>query len=161
MVWPYSIRHTFSQHVARQRSSYVYYVIMFSVFLPLFLLFFIGWLIPHAGLPAWSAAFICIASITQYACTFIPETVGWKRRWHRILATTSAFGLIPPIIILAIFSHIYEVRLISVLSVIVMFVMPIIFLQPKVLKRFGESYLIQVAYYGAFFVPVLVAAYFA
>ena len=157
MVWPYSIKHTFSQHIARHKSSTLYYSILFSIFLPLFLTFFIAWLVPHLQLPTIVTVLIVAVAITQYACTFIPETHGWRRQWHRALAGSSAFGLIPIVFSLTFVPHM-PVQVTATCSSILMLILPIIFLHPK-FHKFGESYIIQAIYYAAFFTPVIVATY--
>lgn len=157
IIWPLSAKHTFSQHIARHRSSMIYYLILFSIFLPLFLFFFLGWFVPHFQLPVVVTVAILFVGVTQYACTFIPETVGWRRQWHRALAGASAFGLMPIVAALLLIPS-PLLQTLALCSLIIMIILPIISLTPR-FRIFGESYWIQVLYYVAFFAPVMVAAY--
>jgi hypothetical protein len=157
LLWPLDIHHTFSQHVARKRSSIVYYVVLFSLFLPLFLLFFMGWFIPHFHLPFYTTLLVLIVAVTQYACTFIPETTGWKRTWHRSLAAGSAFALIPLVLSLIAIPN-TSLRIVVIICAVAMVLLSIIFLNPR-FSRIGESFYIQALYYTAFFLPVLLATY--
>lgn len=157
VVWPYSTKHTFSQHIARHRSSTIYYCLLFTLFLPLFLSFFIGWFIPHFHLPPVLILCIAFVALTQYICTFIPETTGWKRQWHRVLAGGSAFGLIPIVASLLLLPYL-SITILVYCSLTLMILLPIAFLHPY-FHKFGESYIIQAIYYAAFFIPVLITAY--
>ena len=42
-VWPDGINRTFSQHVARHKASIIYYILLFSIILPLLLLYIFKW----------------------------------------------------------------------------------------------------------------------
>lgn len=52
-VWPQGTHKTFSQHAAAHRQAIVYYVVLFSVVLPLLLLFFLGWFVPALHVSRW------------------------------------------------------------------------------------------------------------
>ncbi len=158
VAWPLDIKHTFSQHVARHKASITYYIALFSVFLVAFSVFYIGWFIPTLQLPFYTSILYCVAMITQYTCTFIPEIGGMKSVLHRILAATSAFTLIPlTLALLTIPSPAMRVTVLA--SVSIMIILPIIFLHKRLKRYLGESYLIQALYYAAFFTPVLIATY--
>lgn len=88
VLWPSNPRNTFSQNIAKQRSSILYYIALFALFLPIFLLFMLGWFIPHFSLPPYTYTLVWVAAITQFACTLVPETRGWKVFWHRFFAGT-------------------------------------------------------------------------
>ncbi len=154
--WPYSIKHTFSQHIARYRASIIYYIILFSVFLPLFLIFFGGWFVPHFQLPLYVLVLMGVVAFLQLACTLIPELPGWRREWHRALAGLSAFGLMP-IVASLLFIPSTLIQVLVIISLALMIILPIIFLGHS--KRLGESYIIQTLYYAAFFIPILVVTY--
>src|SRR5882672_2950783 len=95
--WPHGKHMTFSQHIAGARHTIVYYILLFSPALPLLVLFFTKWFVPAFGLPYLFSWFVVLASLAQYACTFIPEVGGWKTQWHQTLAGLSALCLLPPI----------------------------------------------------------------
>lgn len=156
--WPQSKDKSFSQHVAIHKVSIIYYILLFSAVLPILILFFFGWFMPTFGLSAWFGFFVGLASITQYACTFIPETGGWKTKYHRILAGTSAISLLPA---LALVLQSDSIKLVSkTLVLFCLFCMTIIvvlLVRDKGVHR--KLLFLQSAYYAAFFAPILIITY--
>lgn len=158
MRWPQGKHLTFSQHVALQKQSIVYYSVLFCVVLPLLLLFFVGWFSPTYNLPTLFNIFIIVSSITQIACTLIPEVGGWKTKYHRALAGISAICLVPALLFIIFSSQINTIsRVLAVFSTITM--LGIITVLIRNGGKHSHFLILQSTYFAAFFIPVLIAAY--
>jgi hypothetical protein len=156
--WSHGTNLTFSQTVAKQKHSIIYYSTLFSIVLPLLLLFFIDWLTPEFQLSVWFSIFIVVSSVTQLFCTFIPEVGGWKTKYHRALAGISALCLIPALLFLIVSNSIGAAsRAIAALSLIVM--LGIIFVLIKQKGIHTHLLVLQSVYFIAFFAPILTASY--
>jgi len=93
-LWPDGgFSKTFSQHVADRRSSVLYYILVFTVFLPMLAIFFYGWFIPYYQLPFIYSLTLAISLVAQYLCTFLPES-GRRVLVHQGLALISAAALL-------------------------------------------------------------------
>ncbi len=155
--WPHPTRATFSQHVAARRSSILYYALLFSIVLPLLLLFFMGWFVPHFNVSIWFSVFVVLSSVAQLACTFIPETGGWKTKVHRFLAGFSGICLLPALGVLLISNSTdTSEKLMTGLSIAVM---AGIVVSLAMHTQHAASYIHQAMYYFAFFLPILVMSY--
>ncbi|HSX34322.1 MAG TPA: hypothetical protein VLF62_01640 [Candidatus Saccharimonadales bacterium] len=156
--WPEGKRKTFSQRVAVARHRVVYYIALFSIALPLLLLFFLGWFVPEFGLSVWFSVFIVIAAVAQYACTLIPETGGWRTQVHRTLAGISGVSLIPPLtLVLSVSTISVPVKVLSIICAVIMVTTAYIAL---VSDEETDNFLnIQIVYYLAFFTPILYISY--
>lgn len=157
--WPAGKQATFSQHVAQHRRSIIYYAMLFSIVLPILLLFFVGWFIPHFNLSIWFAILITLASIAQLMATIIPETRGWKVPFHRFISGLSGVLLIPT---LALTLNSEAISMTGkVAALIGVCVMAAVIGQLMVTKKemFTPSFVHQSLYYAAFFVPILVISY--
>lgn len=156
--WPRGRHYSFSQHVAMSKSAIIYYAILFAVSLPLFNLFVIKWFAPMYQLTYLFVVIIVTASIAQIACTLVPETGGRHTSIHRILVGISGLLLIPALAIMLtspyidIFGKIFTAAsLIAMLSVVA-----IVSLQ---LRSPRNWLVLQVVYYTAFFMPIMLVAY--
>jgi len=156
--WPEGGRKTFSQRVAVERHRTIYYIALFTIVLPLLLTFFLGWFAPQFGLSAWFGIFVIISSVTQYACTFIPEIGAWRTQVHRTLAGISASCLLPALACVLwvdtietsakVFAGICGGIMISTIYIAL------------VSDEKTDNFLaIQIVYYAAFFVPILYISY--
>src|SRR5882672_4665850 len=83
-TWKGGVHLTFSQHVARKRSSKIFYSLLFLITLPILMLFFYAWLVPTKNLPNSFLWFSTIAVLFQIICTWIPEEGGRKTVVHRV-----------------------------------------------------------------------------
>jgi hypothetical protein len=157
--WPAGLRMTFSQHVARQRQSIVYYAVLFSIVLPLLLLFFIGWFMPIFHLSIWFSVFVALSSVCQLAATIIPETSGWKVTFHRFISGLSGILLIPTLSLVLTADAVSIPGKVTVLTGIIVMVSIIGTLMVTKKKMFTPSFVHQSIYYAGFFVPILVISY--
>lgn len=156
--WPQSKDLTFSQHVATQKNAILYYVFLFSIVLPLLLLFFINWFIPTFKLPALFAICISISSATQFACTLIPETEGWRTKYHRMLAGISALFLLPPLLLLITLDNLTILgRCLAFTGLLTM--LSIIYVLVRGKGEHEYLLLLQSGYFTAFFIPILCISY--
>lgn len=157
--WPQGKHLTFSQHAAKQRQSIGYYIGLFSVVLPLLNLFFAEWLVPMLGLSGWFTICVVVSSAAQLACTLVPEVVGWRTKWHQMLAGISALLLIPPIAII-FFSSVISTWL-KVIVFVCGTVMVGVIGAASFLKSKTFGWPVQALYFAAFFVAVLSVTYFS
>jgi len=93
--WPGGLHMTFSQHVIATRWSKIYYASLFLVTLPLFVWFIGSWFVPQKQLPGTFLWFTCVAALFQLACTWFPETGGWRTAVHRVLTGVSGVAMLP------------------------------------------------------------------
>lgn len=156
--WPQSKYQTFSQHAAAYKHTILYYILLFSVVLPLLTLFFVGWFVPAFHLSASFDVFIVLSAMAQYACTFVPEVGGRKTKAHQLLAGLSAIFLLPPMILLLSSRDVDTVgRIVTAVGFFAMLgVVCSLFLHRR--KRL-PLLLLQAAYFAAFLMPVLFVSY--
>lgn len=158
MRWPQGKHLTFSQHVALQKQSIIYYSVLFCIVLPLLLLFFVGWFSPTYNLPISFNVFIIVSSITQIACTLIPETGGWKTKYHRALASVSAICLVPALLFIVTSNQISDIsRILAMLGTVTMLSIIITLIRSG--GKHSHFLILQSTYFAVFFIPVLAAAY--
>lgn len=157
--WKGGLHMTFSQHIARQRVSIIYYSVLFALTLPLLSLFLIGWFVPMFQLPAWFTFFVVLSVTTQFLCTLIPEIEGWKTIAHRTLAGVSALSMLPLVMVLATSLDISQVgKVLAGVSLAGMLALLIV----AAVGRFKHRYalLLQAGYNILFFVPIFYITYF-
>lgn len=156
--WPQGKHLTFSQHVAISKYSILYYVLLFSIFLPLAVVFLVGWFMPTFHLPNIFGVLVILSALMQFACTLIPEIGGWKTRHHRLLAATSAFLLVPILLIILAKSTVsMPGKAITLVSALVM--ISIIYLLARHRGEHSHMLLLQAGYFVAFFVPIVFISY--
>lgn len=156
--WPGGLHMTFSQHVAADRWSKIYYSLLFLVTLPLLLWFFIAWFVPEKGLPATFVWFATVAVIFQIACTFVPETGGTRTTRHRVLTGISGLAMLPLVIMLVSAQHLSSfTKLMAAGMLAVMLALLAIALSHQ--KGHRRALLLQVGYYAGFFITILTATY--
>jgi hypothetical protein len=153
-AWPKDYHHTFSQHAATNKYSIAYYITLFTVVLPLLLIYFFVWLIPTYHLPAVYAVVIIIAISFQYFCTFVPE-VGRKIRWHRIFAGVSAVCLLIASLLLAFTPQlVLHERVVGLFGATLMLLVLVL----AMLLKSKYAMILQIIYFASFFMPLLVIA---
>lgn len=157
--WPQGNHRTFSQHVASHKNGIVYYIALFSIILPILLLFFIGWFIPTFNLPVWFTVFLVVSCVTQYACVFIPEVGGWKTKYHRILSGISGICLIPLLVILLFVPTLTMIDKVIVLCGLMVITGVLYVVMSNKKEQYEPSYIHQSIYYIGFFIPVLMISY--
>lgn len=141
----------------------MYYILLFSIALPLLLLFFIDWFIPTFHMPQLATTLLILAAVTQFLCTLIPETGGVKSYIHRILASLSAISLLPVVAIIVANSGDTTAETISAICFVSMVgVVAVGAVRALSTKKIEHDYVLifQSSYYLAFFVAVLSATYF-
>ena len=149
---------TFSQHVARDRWSAIYYVFLFLATLPLLTLFVGEWLVPQKQLPNAFLWFTHGAVLFQVVSTWFPEVKGWRTIIHRVLTGISGIAMLPLVFILATTSSLSgAVRFIAWIALAFMVILLVIALSNQ--KGYKWALLLQIGYYAAFFVVLLAATY--
>jgi len=157
--WPAENHLTFSQRVALQKQSIIYYVCLFSIVLPLLLTFIIGWFAPSFQLSVWFSIFVIVASFLQYTATLIPEIGGWKTKVHRHISGISGVCLVPPLLILLFTDSLSPLGKVSVILGLILMLGMIVFANVTKKERYEVSYIHQSIFYAGFFIPILVVSY--
>ncbi len=158
--WPKGVHATFSQHAAVQKKTIVYYIVLFILALPPLTAFFIFWFVPTFHLSTWFIAFAVLSELFQHSVTFIPEVGGWKTKWHVFLTNCSAALLVPMLLILLASSYVTGIaKIITLLGLFSMLSITAYFQSMKLANKLKYLMLLQVGYYGAFFIAILVTAY--
>lgn len=156
--WPQGKHVTFSQHAAAYGHTVLYYNLLFTIVLPLLVLFFAGWFAPKFELPALFTFCVAASATAQYVVTLIPETGGWKTRWHRIITAMSVLLLLPAMTLLLDSPSISFVGGVTV--AVGLAVMVGIMAYIAVVKgRHAYLLFFQAGYYAAFLAPILLLAY--
>ncbi len=158
--WPEGKHLSFSQHVAISKTRRMYYVLLFGMVLPLLLLFFFDWYIPHFQLNAWFGIFLATSAALQFGCAVIPEIGGWKSSVHRLLAGLSAILLLPLLIsLLANDGTDWASSVLIYISLATM--VGVICLLAKSKGEHSHLLILQCIYFTAFFVPIVYMSYLA
>jgi hypothetical protein len=156
--WRGGLHMTFSQHAAINRSSKIFYFLLFLISLPILLLFFAVWYVPANNLPTSFLWFACMSVFFQIICNFFPEEGGTKTFIHRILTGISGIALLPMVIIIATSLQFSEiVRGVTLACLIVMGILLGIALRNQ--KGYRYALPLQIGYYTAFFITILVSTY--
>ena len=150
---------TFSQHAATSRWSKIYYSLLFLTTLPLLMWFFIAWFVPHKHVPTVFLWFATISVVFQMLCTWFPEEGGAKTRIHRLLTGISGIAMLPVVgIIVTSASTSTWVRAMAWVGLLLMLGLLGIALKNR--KGFRWALLLQIGYYGIFFVILGLVTYF-
>ena len=163
-VWPYGISRTFSQHVARHKASVIYYILLFSIILPLLLLYIFKWFIPTFNPPVLFGFFLILASVSQYGCVLVPETGGRKTFIHQMLAFLAADCLLPATFLISLTPAVSSAgRVVAVITSLLMATIIAIFVKAYIKNKGQHKYLlvIQASYFALFFITLIVATYTA
>jgi hypothetical protein len=156
--WPGGLHMTFSQHVAVARRSAIYYAFLFLTTLPLLVWFVGGWLVPQKQLPDAFLWFTYVAVLFQIVCTWFPEVGGWRTSVHRILTGISGVAMLPLVVILATAPSLsMTVRSSAWIALAFMVFLLAIALSNQ--KGYKWALPLQIGYYAAFFVVLLLATY--
>jgi hypothetical protein len=157
--WRGGVHMTFSQHAATNRSSKIFYSLLFLVALPILMLFFSSWLVPNKNLPDIFLWFAWVAVVFQIVCTWVPEDGGMRTVIHRILTGISGIAILPPVAIIATTSNLSVFM--HTTSLIALFLMiALLGVALKHQKGYKWALLLQVSYYAIFFLVILAATYF-
>jgi hypothetical protein len=158
LKWPSGVDHTFSQHIAKRKSSIIYYIVLFTIVLIPLILFFILWFGPTFLMPIWFYVFVWTAIIAQFLCALIPEVLGWKENAHRALAFTSAVAIMPITLLIALNNNI--VALPRVLAFVgLVFMIYLVIIMAKHNARHPKVLIIQSSYFVVFFGVLIAATY--
>lgn len=158
MKWPGGLHMTFSQHVARRRSSKVFYSVVFMTTLPLLMAFFVAWLVPTKNLSNEFLLYAAIAIVFQIVCTWVPEEGGRKTIVHRILTSISGIALLPLMYIIATSANLpMTIRNASWIGLVVMISLLVIALKNQ--KGYRYALLLQIGYYATFFIVIMMVTY--
>lgn len=156
--WPKSVHATFSQHVAARKQSIIYYAVLFGIVLTLLVMFFLNWFVPTFQISAWFSLFVITSCIAQFLCTLIPEVGGRRSTYHRFFAGLSGVLLVPALALLLASENVddHSKVLVSLALSAMLFVVMVVAIRKGEPRYF---LLLQVAYFTAFFIPILAIAY--
>jgi hypothetical protein len=156
--WKGDFSKTFSQNAARQKSTIIYYAILWLICLPPFTWFLLFPFYETLQLNGFFRIIGIIAALGMLIAALIPETVGWKAKVHRFSAFMMAWCFIPLTLLIA-FSPVVSV-LGKTTSFLTSFFM--LFSAIYLLKKNAEHpnlLSLQGLYIAVFQVSVLVAYY--
>lgn len=158
LKWPQGKHRTFSQHIATSKTAIIYYVLLFSIVLPLLLLFFLKWFIPYFKFSNIFTASIIVAALFQFLCTLIPEVGGWKSTVHRALAFLSADFLLIPVFLITISPFVSTLaKVISLLSFVAMTSIALLLIRSR--AEHTHLLILQSGFFAMFFITVLTTTY--
>jgi hypothetical protein len=149
---------TFSQHAAKHRSAIIYYLLLFTLVLPLLLLFFVGWFAPAFHLTSLFSLFVIAAVLLQYSVVIVPEVGGWKTVYH--VAGSAISGVF---LLLALMTTLFAntigglSKFVTLCCVLAMIGILCIGAVNKVKHK--NLLIMQAVYYAAFFLAVLFITY--
>ncbi len=156
--WPQGKHMSFSQHAAAYRFTYLYYIVLFSITLPLLLLFMSRWFAPMFDLSVWFIVFIAISAAAQFIVVLIPDSGGKKSTYHRFFAFLSAILLLPALLMIIASDEVSNTgRLVSTFSLISMISVLGILIRNRAVHK--DLLLLQTGYFTAFFMAILSASY--
>ena len=149
---------TFSQHAATNRASKLFYSLLFITTLPILYLFFSAWFVPAKHLLSAFLWFAGISVLFQILCTLVPEEGGTKTTIHRILTGVSGVALLPLMLIMATSAHISVAGHITAWAMLCVMVF-LLGIALRNQKGYHYALLLQISYYAAFFITILVSTY--
>jgi len=156
--WPQGKHMTFSQHAAQHRSAIAYYFLLFTLVLPLLLLFFIEWFAPTFHLAPLFTSFIILATLFQYSVTIIPEVGGWKTTYHVVgSALSGVFMLLALGVTLFAATISSASHAITFVSMVVM--VGLLYIGGINRIKHPNLLILQASYYATFFIAILYATY--
>lgn len=156
--WPQGRHMTFSQHAAQHRSAIIYYFLIFTIILPLLLLFFIGWFAPAFQLPPLFTWLIIAAALFQYSVVIIPEVGGWKTTYHVGGSAVSGVCMLLALVVMLSITSIGGLsKMIIAASVLAMTIISAIGAKTRITHP--HLLLLQASYYACFFAAVLGVTY--
>jgi hypothetical protein len=148
---------TFSEHAAQTRASKLYYVLLFSVTLPLLYLFFVQWFIPVHELGTAFALCIIVSLASQYVCTYFPDDGSATTPVHRVLTGISGVALLPLLVIIAFSAATSVLMAISLTATLAMLCLLVFALKHQ--AGYKHAMLLQIGYYALFFSVILLMTY--
>lgn len=149
---------TFSQHVIVSRWSKIYYALLFLATLPLLAWFIGGWLVPQKQLPDAFVWVAYIAVIFQIVCTWFPEVGGWRTVTHRVLTAISGVAMLPLVWMVATTPSLSVVVRFSA-WIALGFMSWLLAIALSNQKGYRWALLLQIGYYAAFFIVLLLVTY--
>lgn len=156
--WKGGMHMTFSQHVATNRTATIYYSLLFFITLPILITFFATWYVHKNHLTYVFLWFAVTSSFFQILCTFFPENGGTNTKIHRFLTGISGITLLPLMIIIGLSSHFSNfVHYISWVALSIMLILLSIALKNQ--NDYRYALLLQIGYYAAFFITILISSY--
>lgn len=139
---------SFSLHAAQSRSGHIFYIMLFSITLPIFYLVIINWYVPSLNLPNLFTYLLIVGIIGQFIAVWVPAVGGLIEKIHNFGAYLMASMLIPLSILVA-FAQVQG--LVKQIAVIGILYMTIIWIMHFDLKRIKPNYLYFQSIYIAFF----------
>jgi hypothetical protein len=156
--WKGNVSMTFSLHAAQYKISQTYYLVLFSIVLPLFGAFMYGWFIPQYHLPFLFGLLMAVALGGNYIAALVPETKGKNVPIHRNSAFLAADCLVPLLLIITFSPHFPEVvRFLAGISAAYQLI-GIVILYPT--KGYHPKVLpLQASYVASFHLTIVAATY--
>lgn len=151
------IKYSLSMHGAAKRASYAIFAAALVMGGVLFYLFATKWLKPTFGLGLLFNVLLAVAIVCELLAAIVPDSVGVKRRVHRISAWTMAYCMLPLTLLLLLSPLATGAKiLVGVLLAYMLFGLWL-FWFVKAARRYFLIF--QSTYVLSFYLATLVAAY--
>jgi hypothetical protein len=156
LKWGPDYNKTFSRLVTQKRSSIIYYLIVFFVFLSLFSFFIVTNFTAQLNLPASFAWIYFLGAISQLICVTVPEAGGYKTKIHLIAAGVMSASAFVQVMLVIIFVQLSAVSFVT--CVLCLLLMASVWLA-IILKHRSTKY--ELGLQSVYFVSYLSALMFA
>jgi len=148
-----------SQHAAAFHGSYLMMAVMESLALPVFSLFMVKWFAPTWDLPNFFMIGMVVAAAGILIAGWIPDTAGWQRITHRILAYGSYLLFIPLGFTFYVLADIPLVARIAWLVALGYMIWCLVFFLFKRKTAYKYHLYLQAPYLGLFHLAILTSTY--
>lgn len=155
--WKGNVSMTFSQHAAQYKSAQVYHFALFTIVLPLFYCFMLGWFTPTFKFGLLFKVLITFSAAALYIAAVVPETKGIKVIIHRQAAFAMAYTLLPVVILIYLNTHVSATARIVALLCAVYMLGEIVVLKNN--RRHPKMLIVQASYVAAFHTAILAATF--
>lgn len=149
---------SFSLHAAANRKAYLFYLVLFVITLPMFLIFVTKWFVPILHLSNTFTYLVIAAILCQFIAAIIPEVEGVRARIHRFSAGIVTFLLIPATFLLVNAKNIpLSIRALAMAAGLFMVVVWGLYVW---IESFNKHFLyFQAAYVAVFHLTILACTY--
>lgn len=156
--WPGEMPMSFGLRAAQHKKSYLFYLILFVVTLPLFFVFIVKWFVPELRLPNKYVYLALAVIIFQLIVAIVPEVKGKKAKIHRLIAGLMTFLLIPMTMLIATAANLpVSIRSLAFLDSLLLVIIWGLFI---LIEPFHRHFLyLQAAYVAIFHITILAATY--
>jgi hypothetical protein len=156
--WKGNLDLTFSQNAARERSSRIFYTVLWLFVLPMFFWFLMVPFASELQLGLVYKILVVTATLGMLVAALVPEIEGWKKPVHRFAAYTMAYTMLPVVMLIAASGQIsFFARAVTSFISIVLFIGLVISIKEK--RQHKHMLVSQGSYIALFHLAILLAYY--